>query len=89
MRTVAVDAREFSRALESVCDIFKSPSLYNEREKCLEALFRFFLRGRAAVHRLVMWDTCGSHRLVSVNANELEYPTHVPYFLRRSVRIKS
>ena len=25
-----------------------------------------------------MWDTCGSHRLVSVNANELEYPTHVP-----------
>ena len=40
---MAVDAREFSRALESVCDIFKIPSLYNEQEKCLEALFRFFL----------------------------------------------
>ena len=37
---MAVDAREFSRALESVCDIFKIPSLYNEQEKCLEALFK-------------------------------------------------
>ena len=37
---MAVDAGEFRRALESVCDIFKIPSLYIEQEKCLEALFK-------------------------------------------------
>ena len=37
---MAVDAREFHRELESVCDIFKIPSLYSEQEKCLEALFK-------------------------------------------------
>ena len=37
---MAVDAREFRQALESVCDIFKIHSLYNEQEKCLEALFK-------------------------------------------------
>ena len=37
---MAVDAGEFRRALESVCDIFKIPSLYSEQEKCLEALFK-------------------------------------------------
>ena len=37
---MAVDGREFRRALESVCDIFKIPSLYSEQEKCLEALFK-------------------------------------------------
>ena len=36
---MAVDAGEFHRALESVCDIFKIPSLYREQEKRLEALF--------------------------------------------------
>ena len=35
-----VDAGEFRRALESVCDILKIPSLYSEQEKCLEALFK-------------------------------------------------
>ena len=33
---MAVDAGEFRRALESVCNIFKIPSLYSEQEKCLE-----------------------------------------------------
>ena len=28
------------RESESVCDIFKIPSLYSEQEKCLEALFK-------------------------------------------------
>ena len=37
---MAVDAGEFRRALESVCDIFKIPSLYSEQEKCLEELFK-------------------------------------------------
>lgn len=37
---MAVDAREFRRALQSFCDIFKIPSLYSEQEKCLEALFK-------------------------------------------------
>ena len=37
---MAVDAGEFRRALESVCDIFKIPSLYSEQEKCLEALLK-------------------------------------------------
>lgn len=37
---MAVKARDFHRALEKVCDIFKIPSLYSEREKCLEALFK-------------------------------------------------
>ena len=37
---MTVDAREFRRALESVCDIFKIPSLYSEQEKCLEALLK-------------------------------------------------
>ena len=37
---MAVDAGEFHRALESVCDIFKLPSLYSEQEKCLEALLK-------------------------------------------------
>ena len=37
---MAVDAGEFRRALETVCDIFKIPSLYSEQEKCLEALFK-------------------------------------------------
>ena len=37
---MAVDAGEFRRALESVCDIFKIPSLYSKQEKCLEALFK-------------------------------------------------
>ena len=38
---MAVDAGELRRALESVCDIFKMPSLYSKREKkCLEALFK-------------------------------------------------
>ena len=37
---MAVDAGEFRRALESVCDIFKIPSLYSEQEKCLEALYK-------------------------------------------------
>ena len=37
---MAVDAGEFRCALESVCDIFKIPSLYSEQEKCLEALFK-------------------------------------------------
>ena len=39
---MAVDAGEFRRALETVCDIFKIPSLYSEQEKCLEALFFVF-----------------------------------------------
>jgi len=37
---MAADAREFRRAKESGCDIFKISSLYNEQEKCLEALFK-------------------------------------------------
>ena len=37
---MAVDAGEFRRALESVCDIFKIPSLYSEQEECLEARFK-------------------------------------------------
>lgn len=37
---MAVDAGEFRRALESVCDIFKIPSLYSEQAKCLEAFFK-------------------------------------------------
>ena len=37
---MAVDASEFRRALQRVCDIFKIPSLYSEQEKCLEALFK-------------------------------------------------
>ena len=37
---MAVDAGEFRRALESVCNIFKIPSLYSEQEKCLEELFK-------------------------------------------------
>ena len=61
---MAVDAGEFRCALETVCDIFKIPSLYSEQEKCLEALFKgkdvyaslpslpIFLRTGATVHRL-------------------------------------
>ena len=37
---MVVDAGEFRRALESVCDIFKIPSLYSEQEKCLKELFK-------------------------------------------------
>ena len=37
---MAVDVREFRRALQRVCDIFKIPSLYSEQENCLEGLFK-------------------------------------------------
>ena len=37
---MVIDAGEFRRALESVCDIFKIPSLHSEQEKCLEALLK-------------------------------------------------
>ena len=36
---MAVDAGEFRRALESVCDIFKIPSLYSEQEKKIKSRY--------------------------------------------------
>ena len=36
---MAVNARDFHRASERVCDTFKIPSLYNEQKEYLEALF--------------------------------------------------
>ena len=37
---MVVNTREFCRALQRVCNIFKIPSLYSKQEKCLEALFK-------------------------------------------------
>ena len=58
--------REFRSALQRVYDIFKIPSLYSEREKCLEALFK----GKEVYRGYFMVGECGRFFFTSCERRE-------------------